>query len=81
MKAIIRNLEVQLWQLSNAMLNRSLGALPSNMEQNPREPKVVTLRSGKTLEKDEETPKLDLEETKADNNKEAHKQTDTKNST
>ena len=43
----IHNLEVQMGQLVNSLLTRNQGALPSNMEKNPKEQvKAITLRSG-----------------------------------
>jgi hypothetical protein len=48
--ASIRNLEVQIGQLSNLINTRPQGALPSQTEINPREQvQAVTLRSGKEL--------------------------------
>ena len=48
--ASIRNLEVQMGQISNLLTARPQGSLPSNTETNPREHlKAVTLRSGKML--------------------------------
>ncbi|XP_062085645.1 uncharacterized protein LOC133791745 [Humulus lupulus] len=54
--ASLRNLENQVGQLANELRNRPHGTLPSDIE-NPRSMgkehcKVVTLRSGKELEKD-----------------------------
>nr|GMD95385.1 uncharacterized protein LOC109154451 [Ipomoea batatas] len=46
----IRNLETQLAQVSKAMAERPRGALPSTIENNPRERvQAITLRSGKEL--------------------------------
>uniref|UniRef100_A0A803N3K9 Uncharacterized protein n=1 Tax=Chenopodium quinoa TaxID=63459 RepID=A0A803N3K9_CHEQI len=46
-----KNVEFQLGQLANAINSRNQGTLPSQTEVNPKEQcKVVTLRSGKTLD-------------------------------
>ncbi|XP_062089221.1 uncharacterized protein LOC133795776 [Humulus lupulus] len=59
--ASLRNLEIQLGHLANDLKNRPQGSLPSDTE-NPRRDgkeqcKVVTLRSGKNLELNEEKDK------------------------
>ncbi|KAJ4724584.1 DNA-directed DNA polymerase [Melia azedarach] len=49
--ASIRNLEMQVGQLTSMMTERQQGSLPSNTETNPKEQvKAITLRSGKQLE-------------------------------
>ena len=48
--ASIRNLEVQMGQISNLLNARPQRTLPSNTETNPREHvKAITLQSGKEL--------------------------------
>ncbi|KAG9449976.1 hypothetical protein H6P81_009941 [Aristolochia fimbriata] len=55
-EASIRNLEIQMGQLANAISGRNHGTLPSNSETNPREQiKAITLRSGKVLEEQQHT--------------------------
>ncbi|KAG9450108.1 hypothetical protein H6P81_010073 [Aristolochia fimbriata] len=55
-EASIRNLEIQMGQLANAISGRNQGTLPSNSETNPREQiKAITLRSGKVLEEQQHT--------------------------
>ena len=50
-EASLKNLENQVGQLANLLSKRSQGALPSNIEKNPREEaKAVTLRNGRELE-------------------------------
>ena len=45
--ASIRNLEVQVGQLTNMLMGRQQGNLPSTTEINPKEQcKAITLRSG-----------------------------------
>nr|XP_033510734.1 uncharacterized protein LOC117275541 [Nicotiana tomentosiformis] len=47
----IKNLEIQMSQLETLMSGQIKGALPSNTEKNPNEHlKVISLRSGKTLD-------------------------------
>ena len=49
--AAIRNLEVQVGQISNVINTRPQGSLPSNTVVNPKEQvQAVTLRSGKELD-------------------------------
>ncbi|KAI5682084.1 hypothetical protein M9H77_03312 [Catharanthus roseus] len=49
-EASIHNLENRIRQLAKMISEKTLGALPSNTEKNPREhAKAVTLRSGKEL--------------------------------
>ncbi|XP_030963798.1 uncharacterized protein LOC115984958 [Quercus lobata] len=49
--ASIRNLEVQIGQLSSMLTNRTAGTLPSNTVTNPKEQaKAISLRSGRTYE-------------------------------
>ncbi|XP_062103150.1 uncharacterized protein LOC133814170 [Humulus lupulus] len=65
--ASLRNLEIQLGHLANDLKNRPQGSLPSDTE-NPRRDgkeqcKVVTLRSGKNLELNEEKDKRKNEPT------------------
>ena len=59
--AQLRNLEVQISQMANLFTERQSGSLPSNSEVNPRREgnehvKAVTLRSGKELEIQEQSP-------------------------
>lgn len=50
-QASIKNLENQVEQLARASIKRPQGSLPSNIEANPRKHlKVISLRSGKTIE-------------------------------
>ncbi|KAL5572307.1 hypothetical protein UlMin_021904 [Ulmus minor] len=61
--ASIRNLEHQVGEISKLLTERAQGALPSNIERNPREEaKAITLRSGKELEKSKEASKQAIEE-------------------
>ncbi|XP_062081236.1 uncharacterized protein LOC133786038 [Humulus lupulus] len=65
--ASLRNLEIQMGQLANELKNRPQGTFPSDTE-NPRRDgkeqcKVVTLRSGKNLELNEEKDKRKNEPT------------------
>ncbi|KAL5542831.1 hypothetical protein UlMin_010541 [Ulmus minor] len=61
--ASIRNLEHQFGEISKLLTERAQGALPSNIERNPREEaKAITLRSGKELEKSKEASKQVIEE-------------------
>ncbi|KAL5556754.1 hypothetical protein UlMin_038990 [Ulmus minor] len=61
--ASIRNLEHQVGEISKLLTEKGQGALPSNTERNPREEaKVITLRSGKELEKSKEASKQAIEE-------------------
>ena len=47
--ALIRNLEVQIDQLSSMLTERTIGTLPSNTVTNPKEHvKAISLRSGRT---------------------------------
>ena len=47
----IRNLEVQIGQLSSMLTERTVGTLPSNIVTNPKEHvKAISLRSGRTYE-------------------------------
>ncbi|XP_075076377.1 uncharacterized protein LOC142163028 [Nicotiana tabacum] len=47
----IKNLEIQMSQLATIMSEQIKGALPSNTKKNPKEHlKVISLRSGKTLD-------------------------------
>ena len=47
----IHNLEVQVGQIANYLTSRNQGALPSNIEKNPKEQlKAITLRSGTELQ-------------------------------
>ncbi|XP_050277918.1 uncharacterized protein LOC126719404 [Quercus robur] len=49
--ASIRNLEVQIGQLSSMLTERTAGTLPSNIVTNPKEYlKAISLRSGRTYE-------------------------------
>ncbi|KAG9442595.1 hypothetical protein H6P81_018449 [Aristolochia fimbriata] len=62
-EAPIRNLEIQMRRLANAISGRNKGTLPSNFETNPKEQiKAITLRSGKVLE---EQRQPQVEENKA----------------
>ncbi|KAG9450380.1 hypothetical protein H6P81_010345 [Aristolochia fimbriata] len=55
-EASIRNLEIQMGQLANAISGRNQGTLPSNSKTNPREQiKAITLRSGTVLEEQQHT--------------------------
>ncbi|XP_031394316.1 uncharacterized protein LOC116205794 [Punica granatum] len=49
-QATIRNLEVQISQISQQLSNRPSGSLPSNTEENPKGVNAIMLRSGKELE-------------------------------
>ena len=67
--AQLRNLEVQMGQTTNLLTKRQPGSLPSNSEVNPRREgnehvKAVTLRSGKELEIQEQSPVMEEVETK-----------------
>ncbi|KAG9450144.1 hypothetical protein H6P81_010109 [Aristolochia fimbriata] len=63
-EASIRNLEIQVGQLANAISGRYKGTLPSNYETNPKEQiKAITLRSGTVLE---EKKQPQVEEDKPD---------------
>ena len=62
--AQLRNLEVQMGQMANLLTERQPGSLPSNSEVNPRRDgnehvKAVTLRSGKELEAQEQSPVIE----------------------
>ena len=62
--AQLRNLEVQMGQMASLLSERQHGNLPSTLEVNPRREgkehcKVVTLRSGKTLEQSVEAKEDD----------------------
>ena len=49
--ASIRNLEVQIGQLSSMLTERTTGTLPSNTITNPKEhAKAISLRNGQTYE-------------------------------
>ena len=49
--ASIRNLEVQIGQLSSMLIERTVGTLPSNIVTNLKEhAKAISLRSGQTYE-------------------------------
>ena len=57
----LRNLEVQMGQMANILTERQPGSLESNSKVNPRREgnehvKAVTLRSGKELEIQEQSP-------------------------
>ena len=49
--ASLNNLETQVGQLTLVMQNQSKDAFPSDTKKNPKECMVVTLRSGRKLEK------------------------------
>ena len=60
----LQNLEVQMGQMASLLSERQQGDLPSTSEVNPRREgkehhKVVTLRSGKTLEQSVEAQEED----------------------
>ena len=62
--AQLRNLEVQIGQMANLLTERQPGSLPSNSEVNLRRDgnehvKAVTLRSGKELEVQEQSPVIE----------------------
>ena len=62
--AQLRNLEVQMGQMANLLTERQSGSLPRNSEVNPRRDgnehvKAVTLRSGKELEAQEQSPVIE----------------------
>ena len=64
----LRNLEVQMGQMANLLTERKSGSLPSNSEVNPRQEgnehvKAVTLRSGKELAIQWQTPMTEEVET------------------
>ena len=66
--AQLRNLEVQMGQMTNLLTERQPGSLPSNSEVNPRRDgnehvKAVMLRSGKELETQEQSPVIEEVET------------------
>ena len=66
--AQLRNLEVQMGQMANLLTERQSSSLPSNSEVNPRRDvnehvKVITLRSGKELETQEQSPVIEEVET------------------
>ncbi|XP_075083454.1 uncharacterized protein LOC142167193 [Nicotiana tabacum] len=49
--SVIKNLEIQVSQLATLMSGQTQGALPSNIEKNPKEYlKSISLRSGKSLD-------------------------------
>ena len=50
MNATMKNLETQLGQLASELKNQQKGKFPSDMEQNSRDCKAITLRSGKEVE-------------------------------
>ena len=67
--AQLRNLEVQMGQMANLLTKRHPSSLPSNSEVNSRRDgnghvKAVTLRSGKELEIQEQSPVTEEVETK-----------------
>ena len=62
--AQLRNLEVHMGQMANLLIERQSGSLPSNSEVNPRRDgnehvKAVTLRSGKELKEQEQSPVIE----------------------
>ena len=62
--AQLRNLEVQMGQMANLLTERQPGSLPSNSEVNPRRDgnehvKAVSLRSGKVLETQDQSPVIE----------------------
>ena len=66
--AQLRSLEAQMGQMANLLTERQPGSLPSNSEVNPRRDgnehvKVVTLRSGRELESQLQTPVVEQLET------------------
>ena len=66
--AYLRNLEVQMGQMTNLLRERQPGSLPSNLEVNSRREgnehvKAVMLRSGKELEIQEQSPVIEEVET------------------
>ncbi|KAL5555432.1 hypothetical protein UlMin_037668 [Ulmus minor] len=54
-EASICNLEHQVGEISKLLVEKTKGSLPSNTETNPKDMKAITLRSGKELEKAQET--------------------------
>ncbi|KAG9458836.1 hypothetical protein H6P81_003344 [Aristolochia fimbriata] len=73
-EASIRNLEIQVGQLANAISGRNKGTLPSNSETNPKEHiKVITLRSGKVLE---EQKQHQVEENKANQQRDEERESE-----
>ena len=69
-KASLKNLENQVGQLARLLSERSQGALPINIEKNPKEKvKVVTLRNGRELE-EVEKKKVDKGKEKAEKSQE-----------
>ncbi|XP_073133685.1 uncharacterized protein [Henckelia pumila] len=72
--ASMKNLEIQIGQLANALMNQQRGSFPSNTEVNPREQcKVVIFRSDKELGTDkpkavddEEVEEIVVESEKSD---------------
>ncbi|KAG9453537.1 hypothetical protein H6P81_006441 [Aristolochia fimbriata] len=73
-EASIRNLEIQMGQLANAISGRNKGTLPINSETNPKEQiKVITLRSGKVLE-EQRQPQVEENKANQQQDKEGKKQ-------
>ncbi|KAG5609889.1 hypothetical protein H5410_021170 [Solanum commersonii] len=69
--ASIRNLEKQVGQIANQISERTPGTLPSDTVRNPKDLKVVTLRSGKMLSENCQSPKEKSRESQVET-KESH---------
>ncbi|KAG5572413.1 hypothetical protein H5410_062179 [Solanum commersonii] len=69
--ASIRNLEKQVGQIANQISERTPGTLPSDKVRNPKDLKAVTLRSGKMLSENCQSPKEKSRESQVEK-KESH---------
>lgn len=69
--ASIRNLEKQVGQIANQISERTPGTLPSDTVRNPKDLKAVTLRSGKMLSENCQSPKEKSRESQVET-KESH---------
>ncbi|XP_049414712.1 uncharacterized protein LOC125877468 [Solanum stenotomum] len=69
--ASIRNLEKQVGQIANQISERTPGTLPSDTVRNPKYLKAVTLRSGKMLSENCQSPKEKSRESQVET-KESH---------
>ncbi|KAH0712392.1 hypothetical protein KY289_008351 [Solanum tuberosum] len=67
----IRNLEKQVGQIANQISERTPGTLPSDTVRNPKDLKAVTLRSGKLLSENCQSPKEKSRESQVET-KESH---------
>ena len=50
----LKNLETQVWQLTQNLQNQSKEAFPSDTKRNPKDCMAITLRSGRELQKRKE---------------------------